>query len=138
MILVVDDHSDTRVVLTRLLSVHGYEATALAGGVEALRYLKSHTPGLVILDFNMPGLNGHDVLRAMRYDARLRDVPVLIHTAEDSEQRRADSLLLGAQGYIVKGSLDWAHLFAEIQRHAANGNGHSTSPSPAVAIVRNS
>ncbi|HEV8608309.1 MAG TPA: response regulator [Tepidisphaeraceae bacterium] len=124
MILVVDDHADTRVALARLLTLHGYEAAALADGVEALRFLESHTPKLMILDFNMPGLNGHDVLRAVRCDARLRDVPVLIFTAEDSEQRQAESRRLGAQGHIVKGCPHtYDFLLAQVRRYTANGDG---------------
>lgn len=118
MILVVDDNADSSRALVQLLRRYGYEASSRANGAEALLFLDDKIPDLVILDFNMPELNGHDVLRAIRANARLHEIPVLIYTADSSAQRHEESLRFGAQKHLVKGSLDWMRLIAEINRLA--------------------
>lgn len=111
MILVVDDHNDTRHVLIRLLNVSGYEALGVRDGGQALLFLKTHRPKLMILDCHMPCLDGFAVLRAIRSDAALADLPVLMFSADAAAEPQ--SLRLGAQGFILKGSLDWAVISAE-------------------------
>jgi len=123
MILVVDDHLDTRSALVRLLRCQGYEAVAVADGYEALGFLRANSVRLVVLDFHMPDLDGFGVLRSIRGDPMLCDVPVLMLSADDSERRRDESLRLGAREFIVKGSTDWPALFALIQQCAGRANG---------------
>src|SRR5213592_2869937 len=105
MILVVDDHDDTRSLLIKLLKVSGYEAVGVSDGGQALLFLKTHRPKLVVLDCHMPRLDGFGVLRAVRSDAALGDLPVLMFSADPSAEHAA--LKHGAQGFILKGSLDW-------------------------------
>ncbi len=69
MVLVVDDHEDTRRMMVRLLRHSGYDADMAGDGAAALRAMKAHRPGLVLLDYNMPGMTGSDVVRAIRQDA---------------------------------------------------------------------
>jgi CheY-like chemotaxis protein len=118
MILVVDDHDDTRYALTRLLKSSGYEAAAVCDGSQALLYLQTHRPSLVILDCHMPCLNGFDVLRAVRSDAALADLPILMFSADPASEDHA--LCLGAHGFILKGSLDWAQLSAAVEKYAGS------------------
>ena len=120
MILVVDDHRDTRQVLIRLLKLDGYNGVPAACGVEALDYLKIHKPRLVLLDYNMPGIDGLTVFRKMREDPRLADVSVIMFSAHDGELRDA-ALRAGVDSYVLKGSLDWSLLRREIQRFAGPG-----------------
>jgi two-component system, chemotaxis family, chemotaxis protein CheY len=123
MILVVDDHDDTRVLLIKLLKLSGYEAVGVSDGNHALLYLKTHRPKLVVLDCHMPCLDGFGVLRAIRMDAALAHLPVLMFSADPSAEDAA--LRHGAQGFILKGSLDWARLSAAIARHAGSGGEHA-------------
>jgi DNA-binding response OmpR family regulator len=119
VIVIVDDNADSSEALLRLLRHHGYDALSCRGGDEALHYLeKRDIPALMILDFNMPGMSGHDLLRVMRANARWQDIPVLMYTAEASEHARIESLRIGAQTHLTKGSSDWERLFAEIRRLA--------------------
>jgi CheY-like chemotaxis protein len=119
VIVIVDDNADSSEALLRLLRHHGYDALSCADGVEALTYLhERENPALMILDFNMPDMSGHDLLRVMRENARWRGIPVLVYTAEASEQARNESLRIGAQTHLTKGSADWERLFAEIRRLA--------------------
>jgi two-component system chemotaxis response regulator CheY len=110
MILIVDDHADTAYVAARLLEQLGYDTVAVAGGREALDYLRSETPKLVILDCHMPCVGGLDVLRAIRADPRLSEVPVVMFSAEADHGARDAFQQLGIQGWIVKASMDWENL----------------------------
>ena len=129
MILVVDDHDDTRYVLIRLLNSSGYEAVGVRDGRQALLFLKTHRPKLMILDCHMPCLDGFAVLRAVRSDATLADLPVIMFSADAAAKPQA--VRLGAQGFIVKGSLDWAVVSAEVERYAGKAAGTALHPAPA-------
>ena len=115
MILVVDDHDDTRHVLIKLLNASGYEAIGVCDGAQALLFLKTHRPRLIILDCHMPCLNGFEVLQVIRSDAALVDLPVLMFSADRAAE--GPSLRQGAQGFILKGSLDWAQVLAAVEKH---------------------
>ena len=122
MILVVDDHADTRTVLIRLLKLEGYEATGADCGDAALRAVKASAPHLVILDCHMPGMDGLAVLRAMNGDARLRDVPVIMFSAAGEREERL-ARELGAKAFIRKGSLDWPTLRVAVNKHLTGPTG---------------
>jgi len=127
MILVVDDHQDTLYVLTRLLKKLDCESVGVSSGAEALLFLKSHKPKLIILDYNMPNMNGLEVLWAVRADPQLSDIPVVMFSADPSPELQAAALQAGAQGYVIKGSLDWAELSVLIDKYACKTAGKSGS-----------
>lgn len=116
-ILVVDDHPDLGRVMVRLLTLAGYVAAHVKDGPAALQHLRQSRPGLVLLDIMMPGMNGLDVLRAIREDAALRDQPVVVYSALDDPASRREALSLDAQGYIVKGRIDAESLRAIVAQH---------------------
>lgn len=117
MILVVDDHTDTREALLRLLKRDGYEVIGVTGGREALLFLQTHKPRLVILDYNMPDVDGLSVLVEMKRDARLADVRVVMFSASGGNLKE-QALAAGVNGFVTKSSLDWAVLRAQIQQWA--------------------
>ena len=118
MILVVDDHDDTRSLLIKLLKLSEYEAVGVSDGNQALLFLKTHRPKLMILDCHMPCLDGFGVLRAIRSDPALLDLPVLMFSSDPESEGHA--LEHGAQEFILKGSLDWARLSAAVARYAGS------------------
>lgn len=100
-ILVAEDEASYAVVVEMLLEADGYEVAKVADGREALTWLKEHTPGLAVLDVNMPHLSGLDVCARMKRVSRLKDVPVVILTAlrdnatrDGAREARADALVL--------------------------------------------
>src|SRR5688572_549846 len=105
MILVVDDHNESREALIRLLHADGYETIGARDGNQALLFLHSPKPRLILLDCHMPFLDGFGVLRAVRADAAYADIPVFMLSADPASE--ATALQLGAQGFMLKGSLDW-------------------------------
>jgi CheY-like chemotaxis protein len=127
MILIVDDHQDNRNVLIRLLRMDGHEAIAVADGNEALQYLKTHVPRLVILDYGLPDMDGLEVFKQMRNDPRLSAVPVIMFSAYEGA-RKEKALEAGVNAYVVKATLDWAFLHKEIVRLAGPGTLPSENP----------
>ena len=110
MVLVVDDHADTRRALMMMLKLEGFTAHAVASGQEALDYLLNHPlPHCILLDYRMPGLDGMDVLRAIRADRRYDGIHVLLFSGECAEVAE-QALAAGAQAFVQKASLDWAQL----------------------------
>jgi DNA-binding response OmpR family regulator len=98
-ILVVDDDSSTRDLLRGMLERAGHEVREAEDGRAGLRDLYAATPDLVILDVNMPELDGWATLERIR---DLSDVPVLMLTARETELERVRGLQSGADDYVVK------------------------------------
>ena len=127
MILVVDDHEDTRDILVRMLRFEGYEAVAISSPDEALEFLKTKKPSLMVLDYNMPAMDGLVLLSHIRKDDRLRGVPVIMFSASGEDLREA-AMKAGVNAYVVKASLDWAELRREIRRLAGAANPSGAPP----------
>ena len=101
-ILVVDDESDIRSLLTEILSEEGYEVDAAANASEARASRASRVPDLVLLDAMMPGMTGFDVCEAVRADAALRGTTILMLTAKGRETDVARGVGAGADAYMTK------------------------------------
>ncbi|HZU28433.1 MAG TPA: ATP-binding protein [Bryobacteraceae bacterium] len=100
-ILVADDNSDMREYLRRLLGEQ-YEVQAVADGATALAAMREHRPDLLLADVMMPGLDGFRLLKAIRQDAELSSLPVVLLSARAGEESRLEGLLAGADDYVVK------------------------------------
>lgn len=104
-VLVVDDSKIMRQMIKRTLRMAGldiHEMYEASNGIEAFAQLAQHEVGVVILDINMPVMNGIQFLNRMHDDPRLRDVPVVIASTEGSETRIEQLLENGARGYLRK------------------------------------
>ena len=114
LILVVDDDAPILILMKSLLREFGYDAATAASGEQALEEARRQRPSLVLLDKNMPGMSGQDVLHALRNDAI--DAPVLILSGEPIEA--SELARLGAQGAILK-PFDVARLIDTIKGYLA-------------------
>jgi sigma-B regulation protein RsbU (phosphoserine phosphatase) len=103
-ILVVDDDAMSRRVLAQLLSVAGYNCRVSNDGSEALEAIHARPPSLLLLDFDMPGLNGADVLKRLRSDedSMVAQIPAIMLTAHGSEQSEVSCLQAGADDFVTK------------------------------------
>ena len=117
-VLVVDDHPDTGEVLSRLLHKRGYDAVAALSGEEALARLSKDLPSVIVLDVAMPGMNGAELLREIRANPRLKDIPVVIFSADFSLDRMRELMALGAKEYLVKGTAGWDAVLNRITSYA--------------------
>lgn len=102
-ILIVDDFPTMRRIIRNLLSDIGFSNTReAADGITALTMLQREGFDLLITDSNMPGMPGMDLLKALRTDARLQGLPVLMVTAESRREQILEAVQLGADGCVVK------------------------------------
>ena len=101
-ILVADDNAGQRNILDLVLSADGYHVDAVEDGREALTYLKTHTPDLIILDVLMPHFNGLEVCSRLKRVPRLKHVPVIILTALQDDETLATADMARADKVLVK------------------------------------
>ena len=107
MILIIDDVPDSCDIMGRHLRREGYEVRTAQSAKEAWSILDAGLlPQLIILDVMMPETDGRTLLRSIRQNERLKDIPVVVCTANSSYACMAEVLALGAQGYLVKGLFD--------------------------------
>jgi signal transduction histidine kinase len=101
-ILVVDDTPANLQVLSRMLKERGYNVRPAPGGEIALAAAKQLPPDLVLLDINMPGLNGYEVCAQLKRDERMRDVPVIFISALNETLDKVMAFGMGGVDYITK------------------------------------
>jgi CheY-like chemotaxis protein len=115
-IAVVEDNPDNRllvqVMLEPLYAIVEYET-----GGDALAGLRQSPPDLVLLDISLPGMDGTEVLRQIRGDARLRDLPVIALTANAMAGDREKYIAAGFNDYVAKPIVEEAFLLDAIRRH---------------------
>lgn len=102
-ILIVDDFSTMRRIIKNLLRDLGFANTHEADdGVTALPMLRNGDFDFLVTDWNMPGMNGIDLLREIRKDAKLVSLPILMVTAEAKRDQIIEAAQAGVNGYVVK------------------------------------
>jgi two-component system phosphate regulon response regulator PhoB len=102
LVLIVDDEKDLRQLLDFNLKQAGYRTVHAASGDEALRRARSYRPDLIVLDLNLPDLEGTEVCRRLKADPDTHETPIVMLTARSSEQDRILGLELGAEDYVPK------------------------------------
>lgn len=101
--LVVDDFSTMRRIIKNLLHDLGYaNVTEADDGNTALPILQQGNVDFLITDWNMPGMPGLDLLKAVRADAKLKAMPVLMLTAEAKREQIVEAAQAGVNGYVIK------------------------------------
>jgi chemosensory pili system protein ChpA (sensor histidine kinase/response regulator) len=101
-VLVVDDSLTVRRAIQRFLERHGYAVALARDGVEALAYLGNDRPALILLDIEMPRMDGFELLATLRDDTRWRDIPVVMITSRMADRHRERAMQLGANAYMGK------------------------------------
>ncbi|HEY9763633.1 MAG TPA: ATP-binding protein [Trichocoleus sp.] len=100
-VLIVDDNADMREYLTRILNEH-VQVEAVADGAMALAAAQEQVPDLILSDVMMPGLDGFELLEALRADPRTREVPIILLSARAGEEAIVEGLEAGADDYLIK------------------------------------
>ena len=102
--LVVDDSKTIRMIIRRILVELGYEVCEAANGIEALKVVEADKAALalVLADWNMPEMNGFDLLKRLRQDPDLAALKVIMVTTETEIEHMASALNAGADEYVMK------------------------------------
>jgi len=100
--LVVDDNRLNRLLLTHALEQNGHFVFTAENGKVAMEMLRTKTFDVLLLDIDMPEMNGFEVLEAMLNDNELRDLPVIMTSASDELDRVVKCIEMGADDYLVK------------------------------------
>jgi DNA-binding response OmpR family regulator len=113
-ILIVDDDDATRALYRRALANAGFSTLEASSGFDALDRLHSRRIALVLLDSEMPGLTGTEVIEKIRRDARVAMVPIVMVTAADALEAKVAGLQAGADDYLAK-PIDLTELVARVR-----------------------
>jgi CheY-like chemotaxis protein len=120
-VLVVDDHDDTRRAIVQLIRHQGVSVVGVRDGGQCLAYLEVAAPRLIVLDYNLPELDGLSVLRRIRAEPRWADVTVVMFSAADATRVGQEAIAAGAVDFIEKGPDTWPKLMGHITQYAGTG-----------------
>src|SRR5215213_8529106 len=116
LVLVVEDHEDTRFMLTYLLELRGYRVAVAEDGETAVRMAEQTCPSLILMDATLPRLDGLAATRCIRERAALHDVPIIFLSGHAQPSFRALALETGGNDYLIK-PLELAQLESVLERH---------------------
>ena len=115
LIMIVDDSVTVRKVTSRLLERHGYTVMTAKDGVDAMEQLENHRPDLMLLDIEMPRMDGFEVTNLVRHHEIHQDLPIVMITSRTGEKHRERAFSLGVNHYMGK-PFQEADLLANIQQ----------------------
>ena len=118
-ILIADDDPHTLTMLEFRLKSLGHEIISASDGGQALEMAESQSPDLVLLDLNMPVLDGFQVLRKLKSGSGTKDIPVIRLSAHGQEKEVVTGLEFGAVDYVTK-PFSFAELIARVNRSLAS------------------
>jgi chemosensory pili system protein ChpA (sensor histidine kinase/response regulator) len=102
LVMVVDDSVTMRKVTGRVLERHNFEVITAKDGLDALERMDERVPDLMLLDIEMPRMDGYELARHMKADPRLRDVLIMMITSRTGEKHRQRAFDLGVDRYLGK------------------------------------
>lgn len=102
IVLVIEDEVDVRKFASRVLTLEGFTVLETDNGEQGLKLVRKNKCALVLLDLRLPGRDGWFVLKKMKEDPALRDVPVIVFTASAGIPQRERALHMGAVDYLIK------------------------------------
>ncbi|GAC1343511.1 MAG: hypothetical protein NVSMB27_03490 [Ktedonobacteraceae bacterium] len=101
-VLVVDDSPSVRRVVSNMLKQHGWEALMARDGVEALEMISQETPAAVLLDIEMPRMDGYELIATVRAQEQYRTLPLVVLTSRAAAKHQQRAIQLGANSYVIK------------------------------------
>ena len=104
-VLIVDDSTTIRQMVKKTMQMAGLDINEVyeaSNGIEALAALADHDVDVILVDINMPTMNGVQLLTRMKQSSRLQDIPIVIASTEGSQQRIDQMMKFGASGYVRK------------------------------------
>ena len=139
-ILVVDDDPDVRMALAITLEEAGHDIAEASDGLEVLDLVREISPDAILLDINMPGMDGFQVLEQLKVDGDTAEIPVIMISARARPRDREDALFMGAVDYVTKpwsdGEVELRVDWALNQRSKSGGGGGEKLSNDAKVTVR--
>lgn len=117
-ILHIEDSPDNRLLVRRLLLSEDYEVVEAENATQAIKVLETLHPNLILMDINMPDLDGYQLTAKLRCDSRLNDVPIVAITANVMRGDRERTVQAGCDGYIEK-PIDVDRFLEQVARFVA-------------------
>jgi len=102
LVMVVDDSVTVRKVTSRLLERNGMNVLTAKDGVDAIAQLQDHRPDIMLLDIEMPRMDGFEVANLIRHDEGLKDLPIIMITSRTGEKHRERAMSIGVNEYLGK------------------------------------
>jgi chemosensory pili system protein ChpA (sensor histidine kinase/response regulator) len=101
-VMVVDDSLTVRKITSRLLEREGYRVLLAKDGVDALEQMKDSLPAVLLVDIEMPRMDGFDLTRTVRGDARMQGIPIIMISSRTAEKHRSHAAELGVNAFLGK------------------------------------
>ena len=115
-VMVVDDSLTVRKFTSRLLEREGYRVMTAKDGIDALEQMKESLPNVLLVDIEMPRMDGFDLTRNVRGDARLRGIPIIVISSRTAEKHRSQAAELGVDAFLGK-PYEEAELLQQVAKH---------------------
>lgn len=116
-VLLIEDEPDVLELYRLKLTLDDYDVVTAQDGREGLAKAKSELPELIFLDIKMPGMDGFEVLKHLRDDAKTKNIPVVILSNFDEEAMVEKGLALGANEYLIKSHFTPASLSEKLEQY---------------------
>jgi two-component system cell cycle response regulator DivK len=113
-ILCVEDSDDNLYMLHRRLSRAGFDVKIASNGAEGVEWAKTLQPDLIVMDLNLPGLNGWEATRRLKGQPETKHIPIIVLTGETTKKSREDAIAAGCDDFRLK-PVDFAALVEKIQ-----------------------
>ena len=120
LILIVEDNEKNLKLVRDVLQVKGYETLDAGTAEDGLKIARERKPDLILMDIQLPGMNGIDALKALRADPKTAGIPVVAITASVMQQDRAQIVSAGFDGFIEK-PVNLKNLFDTVQQAVQKG-----------------
>lgn len=119
-ILCVEDSDDNLYMLHRRLSRTGFDVKVARNGGEGVEWAKTLQPDLIVMDLNLPGLNGWEATRRLKGQSETKHIPIIVVTVETSKKSRDDAIAAGCDDFLVK-PVDFGTLVQKIRSLVGGG-----------------
>jgi len=113
-ILCVEDNADNLMMLQRRLTRRGFEVTISMNGTESVEWAKTLQPDVIVMDLNLPGIDGWEATRRLKNQPETKDIPIIVLTADPKERSREKALAAGCDEFELK-PIDFEGLVGKIQ-----------------------
>jgi len=119
-ILCVEDSDDNLYMLHRRLSRTGFDVKVARNGAEGVEWAKTLQPDLIVMDLNLPGLNGWEATRRLKGQPETKHIPIIVVTVETSKKSRDDAIAAGCDDFLLK-PVDFGTLVQKIRSLVGGG-----------------